>query len=234
MSYCVNCGVELSGGASECPLCNTPVMNPKELEKIKREMPFPASKGQVETVKRKDIGILLSVVIFTIAVTCGLLNALIFQTSLWSLAVIGACMLVWVLLLPLVIYTGTSVYTAILMDGLATALYLYLIARMVDSFNWFWKLGVPIVLLLTALAELFALCVCKLPKSFLTVALYCFTALGLFCVGLDLLIDNYLGKQLLVNWSSVVATVCVIFDIAIITLLCQHRLRNAVRKRLHF
>lgn len=234
MSYCVNCGVELAGGSSECPLCGTPVINPKELEKLKREMPFPASMGQVETVKRKDIGIWLSVVIFTIAVTCGLLNALVFQVSLWSLAVIGACMLVWVLLLPLVIYARASVYAALLLDGLAIALYLYLIARMVDSFNWFWKLGVPIVLLITLTVELFALCVCKLPRSFLTVAMYCFTALGFVCMGLDLLIDNYLGKRLMVTWSAVVATVCAVLDIAIITLLCQHRLRNAVRKRMHF
>lgn len=28
MSYCVNCGVELDASASECPLCNTPVINP--------------------------------------------------------------------------------------------------------------------------------------------------------------------------------------------------------------
>ena len=30
MSYCVNCGVELERNAGECPLCNTPVVNPRE------------------------------------------------------------------------------------------------------------------------------------------------------------------------------------------------------------
>ena len=33
MSYCVNCGVELDVGAGKCPLCDTPVINPGELEK---------------------------------------------------------------------------------------------------------------------------------------------------------------------------------------------------------
>ena len=56
MSYCVNCGVELDASAKECPLCNTPVLNPRELEKIaKAQHPFPTEKGQVETVKRKDL-----------------------------------------------------------------------------------------------------------------------------------------------------------------------------------
>ena len=101
MSYCVNCGVELDASAGECPLCNTPVYNPRELENLaasfcadagkeRRESPFPRNKGQVETVKRKDLGILLSTVVSGTAVTCGVLNFFVFQGSLWSLAVIGA------------------------------------------------------------------------------------------------------------------------------------------------
>ena len=30
MSYCVNCGVELNPAASCCPLCGTPVLNPRQ------------------------------------------------------------------------------------------------------------------------------------------------------------------------------------------------------------
>lgn len=30
MSYCVNCGVELDSTASFCPLCRTPVVNPRQ------------------------------------------------------------------------------------------------------------------------------------------------------------------------------------------------------------
>ena len=53
MSYCVNCGVELDASANECPLCNTPVVNPKELEKKNVQTPFPKESGQVETVKER-------------------------------------------------------------------------------------------------------------------------------------------------------------------------------------
>lgn len=37
MSYCVNCGVELDASAKICPLCNTPVINPKVLEQAAKE-----------------------------------------------------------------------------------------------------------------------------------------------------------------------------------------------------
>ena len=61
MSYCVNCGVELERNAGECPLCNTPVVNPREQMRqgsakagADREEAgaFPREKGQVETVKK--------------------------------------------------------------------------------------------------------------------------------------------------------------------------------------
>ena len=63
MSYCVNCGVELEASLRECPLCHTPVVNPKEAGKTVPPSPYPTDRGQVEEVKRKDLGILLSVVL---------------------------------------------------------------------------------------------------------------------------------------------------------------------------
>ncbi len=91
MSYCVNCGVELEASLKECPLCNTPIINPKQPGPIMGPGPYPASKGQVEVVKRKDLGILLSVVLSATSITCLLLNLFVFQGSLWSFLVIGIC-----------------------------------------------------------------------------------------------------------------------------------------------
>ena len=95
MSYCVNCGVELDASATKCPLCGTPVYNPKAPEPSTQPSPFPKEKGQVEVVKRKDLGVLLTVIVLATAVTCGLLNALVFRNSLWSLAVIGVFLILW-------------------------------------------------------------------------------------------------------------------------------------------
>ena len=36
MSYCVNCGVKLEETLNKCPLCNTPIINPNELKKIRK------------------------------------------------------------------------------------------------------------------------------------------------------------------------------------------------------
>lgn len=234
MSYCVNCGVELHETAKACPLCNTPVYNPNEIKKAEAPTPYPTEKGQVEVVKRKDLGILLSTVMIATSVTCGLLNALVFTGPRWSLAVIGVCGIVWVIMIPLVIYIKQSIYVSFLYDGVAVAVYLYLLTLMMDRDDWFFGLGLPIVVLVTVLVEAFTFSVRKLPKSILTVSLYFFTTLALMCAGLEILIDRYLSGEISLAWSAVVVTVCVIVDIALITMLSLRRLRNAVRRRLHF
>lgn len=234
MSYCVNCGVELDASAKICPLCSTPIMNPNELYKEGTATPFPREKGQVEVVKRKDFGILLTTVVLATSATCGFLNAFVFKGPLWSLAVIGICAVLWVMMVPEVIYTKQPIYLSLFYDGAAILGYLYMLALMMDNYVWFWKLGMPIVVWVTLLVEGFVVCLLKLPKSFLTGALWFFTGIGLLCIGLEVMIDFYLTEAVQLRWSAIVATVCVIIDIAIITMLSRKRLRNAVRRRLHF
>ena len=234
MSYCVNCGVELDGSLKECPLCNTIVINPKELNKLHTESPFPNEKGQVERVKRKDFTIFLSVLLIAIGGTCGMLNLLVYPMNAWSLLVIGACFMFWVFLIPLTIYTQMSVFMYLFLDGLSVLVYLGLISLFTGVDRWFWHLGAPILGVIVVVLESYAGCVKKISSSFLAVMLYTFSAIGLICLGMEILIDLFLGEGVRLAWSAVVLTVCVVFDIALITLLSRKRLREAVRKRLHF
>ncbi|MGN1147106.1 MAG: DUF6320 domain-containing protein [Lachnospiraceae bacterium] len=234
MSYCVNCGVELDASLKECPLCNTPVVNPREIESKKNPSPFPEQKGQVEKVKRKDFAILLSMVLIATGLTCGLLNLLVFRGTAWSLLIIGGCLILWMLFVPVVIYTKLPVYVSLLLDGLSIGIYLYLITFVTQGDTWFYGLALPITIWVTFLAEVFTLCIKKLPVTFLTTALYLFTVIGVLCAGLEVLIDWYLRQQISLVWSAVVLTVCAILDITLITLLSRERLRNEVRRRLHF
>lgn len=234
MSYCVNCGVELDASAKACVLCHTPVYNPNEIRTEAVFTPYPTEHGQVERVKRKDMGILLSIVFLTTAITCGLLNCFAFEGTRWSLAVIGVCIMLWVIMIPVVIYTKQPIYVSLLYDGIAIAGYLYMLTFMTQSSEWFWGLGLPIVVLVLILMEAVTFALKKLPKSFLTNSLYIITAIAVLCPGLELLIDNYLERKLRLGWSAVVLTVCVIVDITVITMLSLRRLRNAVRRRLHF
>ena len=41
MSYCVECGVELARDLKKCPLCDTPVLNPRQPAPEAAENPYP-------------------------------------------------------------------------------------------------------------------------------------------------------------------------------------------------
>lgn len=234
MSYCVNCGVELEPSLVACPLCNTAVINPNELPYVKKASPYPEEKGQVEVVKRKDWAILLSVVCAATSITCGLLNFLVFNASKWSLLVIGVCIIIWVAAIPATLYTRLPIYLSLLADGMAVGVYLYMITYVTLSDHWFFDLALPIVVLIVCIAEVFTLLERKVAHTFLSTAIYLFGGISILCVGIELLIDRFLGNDLWLSWSAVVLTVCIIIEITLITIISSRRFRDALRRRLHF
>ena len=188
----------------------------------------------MEEVKRKDLGILLSVVLSATAVTCLLLNLLVFNRSLWSLLVIGICICLFVFTFPMVYYRKMPPSLSLLADGAAVAVYLYMIAYLTPSTAWFWQLGLPIVLLVILNTEIFTFLARLVPFSLLSGALCLFIEIPLFCAALEVMIRRMLSAPIRLTWSAVVLTVCVIIDVALITILVKKRLRNEVRRRLHF
>ena len=122
----------------------------------------------------------------------------------------------------------------ILMDGAAVVLYLYLIARMADSYQWLYKLGIPIVACTVIVVEFLMLAFRRFPKGILPRGLYLFTGLAILCVGYEIIIDLFNDLPIGLGWSAVVLTICIIVGIAIVTTLSRRRLRNEIRRRLHF
>lgn len=234
MSYCVNCGVELEPSLTECPLCNTPVINPKELSHARKPSPYPREKGQVDVVKRKDLAIITCIVLIATSLSCLMLNIFVLPGSLWSLFIIGACLLLFVLMIPAVIYTKLPIYISLLFDGIAVGFYLYMITFNTSSSEWFTGLALPIVALVTILVEIFTLLLRSFPVSFITTALYFFAEIAFLCVGIELLINHFLNAPLKIFWSAIVFTVCSVIVAMLVTVLSRRRLRDAVRRRLHF
>ncbi|MFI3212060.1 MAG: DUF6320 domain-containing protein [Eubacteriales bacterium] len=235
MSYCVHCGVQLETSLPSCPLCNTPVVDPNKLIPTEPIIPpFPTENGSLEVVKRKDFGILLSIVLSATALSCGLLNAFVFTTGLWSLLIIGVCIIIWVFAIPVIIYTPMPIYVSLFLDGLAVSTYLYMISIVTPKETWFLGLALPITGIITGLALIFAFVYRHITKSLLSIALHIFIEIALLSVSLELLIAKYLDHPLKLTWSAVVLTACTIIAIALITVISKARLRNELRRRLHF
>ncbi len=234
MSYCVNCGVKLEDTLQRCPLCNTPVINPSELKKAGLIPPFPVERGETENVKSKDGAILLTVAFATTSICCALLNYLVFNQNLWSIPIIGLCAFFWVVFFPIILFRQLPIYAFIIMDGFALAGYLYMISFMTDSNVWLTDLALPITTLLTALIIIFTFLVRNVSSSILAIALYLYILSPIFCIGIELLICLFRNRPLHIVWSAIVLAPCTVVSIILITVLSRKRLREAVRKRLHF
>lgn len=232
MSYCVHCGVELDKTAKKCPLCQTPVLDPKSLPDPEAIFPYPQEKGQVD-LPRKDIGVLVSSLVLATSLTCLLLNVLIYNAYPWSMAVVGASVLLWVLLLPLFFFKKIPVYVCLFLDGAAVALYLQLIAGMTDTKGWVLHLGLPIVLVVLIVAEVLALCINLYKFHFLTGTIEVMSSVGVICVAVECIVDYYLTGKIAISWAAVVGTVSIVVDVAAIVILCNKKLRGQLRKRLH-
>ena len=249
MSYCVNCGVQLDDALVKCPLCNVVVLNPNLIEptlllKLIRGCAcdngnneantFPSKTGKVEEVKKQDVGLLLSIILGGISFSSLLLNLLIFRETWWSLLIIGICVILFFIMLPAFILTKTPIYIRLLANATTIGLYFYFISLITPNAEWFVGLALPLVALATVIILVIVWLVRFLKTTFFSTALIIITALAFFCVGIELLIKRYNGSDLTLMWSALVLTGCAVIDAGLITVLSRRRLRDDLRKRLHF
>lgn len=233
MSYCVNCGVELDSSIKKCPLCQTPVINPNDLEKLKQiQSPFPEQKGIVENVNKKDIVIVVSVILACIMVSCSLLNYFVLPVRKWSLLVDGFCGLLWIGIAPPMIVKHPRLRIMALCNGIMAGIYLCLIGMFVDDFDWVIDLGLPITGAVIFLSIIF-LTIGKHKREFGVLAPLFFMEVGALCIAIELLIDRMMKVELSIGWSAIVLTVCFVVAIGLITTFSRQRIRSAVQRRFH-
>lgn len=247
MSYCVNCGVKLDQELNNCPLCNTIVINPAIIdlktvlgatspESIPPDISttFPQKSGQVEDVVRRDLGLLITIILGGIAISALLLNIFVFRDGWWSLLIIGFCVILFFLALPAFILTKTPIYVSIVFDALGVALYLYFISLITTDSAWLYGIAFPVLTLLTFILLILVFLIRSFKSTLLKIALYIITAIAVLCIGLEIIIDIYNGSEVSLMWSAIIFTVCAVIDAGLITVLSRRRLRVAVQKRLHF
>ena len=237
MSYCVNCGVKLEQSLKTCPLCHTPVINPNELKTSDLSNtigPFATTKGEVEPMKKHDIGLWLTLVFGSTALSCGLLNFLVFNHYYWSIPVIGACIVMWLFFCPRMFLPQIPVSINLAVSGVSVIMYELAITLMTEQDRWFYELTLPITLFLLGLLALFGLLYKYVSSSLVASALYFFIDIAIFSVALECFIDRFIGLNAHIFWSAIVLSVCAVISVALIAILSMKRLRETVRKRLHF
>lgn len=233
MSYCVNCGVELDAAARACPLCGTPVINPRCPVDETAEPAFPLARREVEPVDRRSLGLLLTGMLASAAVCCCLINWLVFFPAVpWSVYVAGAAAVLWVWAALPLLARGRSVLLFLLADLAATAGMLALIAALTDGWGWFGRLAMPILGITALLGAALGGMIAR-RRSGLTTAGVFFLLLILWLLALEALIDLFAFGAWQPGWSVIAAAAGLVAAVFLLIVRLRPRLREELGRRFH-
>ncbi len=231
MSYCVHCGVELEATARACPLCGVPVLDPASPLDEAAPRPYPTRSTAVNPPSKSEAALLFSAMLISVAAACALLNLFLNPERLWSFYVIGGAMTLWLwLVLPLLL-PRLPIWGKVLFDGLAVAVYLFLIALDLDGLGWYAGLALPIVLSGTAVVLALGL---FLPgRSILSSVIWLLGAAAVFCVAIELFVDIFLSGRWTPSWSLIVLAACGALMAVLVTVRAVPGLREQARRKFH-
>lgn len=231
MSYCVHCGVELDPTAAACPLCQTPVQDPAQPVDTASPRPFPTDRGEVKPVSRWEAALLISVLLASISVACGVLNLFLRAEHVWSLYIIGAAVMLWLWFVPPLVERKLHLLLRLAIDMAAIAIYVLLIALANHGLDWYVGLALPIILAGGAI-ELF-LGLFARGRSILTTVTLFIGAGGAFCFFIELFVDRYLYEVWSPTWSLVVLAICAAIIVPLVIVRRVPSLREEARRRFH-
>lgn len=230
MPYCVNCGVKLDTNAETCPLCHTPVWHPED--HTPAEAPyFPTKPAVVEPVSRRVLGAVLSSMLASVAICCGVINLIFPTPHSWSLFVIGAAILLWIWFVLPLFAPRIPISLRLTMDVAVIGVYLLLVAAGENGWSWFKALVLPILAVACVDVFLLSFLLRGGRRSILTTAVLSIGAVGLFALGVEFFLDLYLRGHWQPTWSLIVIVICVGLIIPLVIIRRVPSLREEVRRR---
>ena len=233
MSYCVNCGVELDKTASFCPLCGTEVVNPKQPIDKTTAPPFPNNRQEVAPVSKKELALVITTLMAAASISCAIMNGFFFFPHVaWSVYVAGGLAMVWVWFVFPLFKPKTSTNIYFLLDLIALAGYMALIAAVVNGWKWYIQLALPIIALMGMLFGGFGLIFWN-RRSSLSGCIGFIGCCGVFLLLLEVLIDLWATGKYHPGWSIVTAAVAVSLMLPLLVIRWRPALREEVRRRFH-
>lgn len=236
MSYCVNCGVELSDHEKRCPLCDTIVLNPQTIglnQKIsEQELP----KKGVESISgfHMDFKMLANIISVLLIIPIGvtfICNYMELHKLTWSLYVLGAAILVFVIVLLPAFFKNKKPYAYIIIDAVAVFLYLYMINLLRNS-DWTFTIALPIcsMTMIFALFYAFAIRSKRISKLLKVTIFILFT--GIYLMAIEVVLKDALHDKLALTWSHYALIPCAAVSIALIIIESNKKLKSDLQKRL--
>lgn len=160
MSYCVNCGVELEKACKACPLCDTPVINPREKTEPSEKPAYPDMLLVPKSTNRLYLAFVLSLIILIPTIVSTMINAVFFDNPVIKF-VVGGAALAWVWFLLPLMWKKPIPAAVVTIDVVSLLLYFQLFKISGLDTGWVDSFVVPVVLALWIIINVFLLWVKK-------------------------------------------------------------------------
>lgn len=206
MSYCVNCGVELESACRLCPLCDTPVINPREKQIEAEKSVYPDNLSIPKSLGKKYWTFILSLVVLIPNLVLVILNALIFDSGIVKY-IVGAFVVLWIWFLFPLLWKKPIPVILLAVDALALLIYLNMYKVYDDESGWFGAVAMPIVISLWAICNLFIFWL-KKPRSKALIAAAALGAINVITFVAEICINVFLYGKLQIVVSLVMTACC--------------------------
>ena len=174
---------------------------------------------------------MLTAMLASMSLCCGVLNILLPTQRPWSLYVIGAAVMLWVwLALPMVL-RHLPVFLRLTLDVAAIGVYVWLISIDLNGGAWFRGLVVPMLAWAGVLVFFLSFLLRGGRRSALSAMSLVITTAGLLTLGVEFCIDRYFRGVWEPGWSLVVLTVCIGLVIPLQIVRHVPSLREEARRR---
>ena len=230
MSYCVHCGVKLKPAVRRCPLCDTPVFDPAELNlptedfRMEHVDTFPHERMNWPFVSRITLCVLASVA--AVMALCDLLTTGCIGWSWYAAA--GCALTAGFTAIPAV----QHIFLRSVFPFFGIALALFLIAVPTGGMRWYLFLVLPITIVTAVYTAVSVWLVCrKKVKLFYRIAL-CLLMLVLSLIAVEICTDLYAENTVHLFWS-LYAVVPLSFIAVFLTITARnHRIVEYIRKNM--
>jgi hypothetical protein len=222
MPYCVNCGIELSASAKQCPLCAIEVVLPPALRGPVTSNGFPQKRDIPESAFDRSLWIRVVSVLMVIPALLSVVFNAVFPAELtWWPYVVAGLGTVWVWCISPFLYRRNIVPLWIATDAVALLGLLLVVDALSPKSGWFLPLAMPITLCLACLALLIVTLVWRKVLRGLRLVAATLIAIGILCTAVEVAVDLYISGVLRLQWSLLVLVICI--PLALIVIMLQRR-----------
>lgn len=229
MSYCVNCGVELEKGCPACPLCDTPVINPREKKAEEVTPAFPEILDIPKSLSKKYWAFVLSLIILIPNLVLIVLDALAFNSGIAKF-IAGGFAVAWVWFIFPLLWKKNIPVVMLGIDALALLVYLNMFRLYGVENGWFTSIVLPVVIALWAICNIFIFWL-KKPRSKPMIAVAVLGAVNIMSFIVEICMNMFYNNKLQIIISFVVTACCVSLMIFFTVMAKSRRLKAWVRRK---